>query len=67
MNVTDFDPLKLLEELQTSQLLLLQNQQLLEKQIKEQFQILENLNRMIVMVNNRVDLVISSQKNSDHK
>ena len=67
MIVTDFDPLKLLEELQTSQLLLLQNQQSLEKQIREQFQILENLNRMIVMVNNRVDLVISSQKNSDHK
>lgn len=60
--ITDFDPLKLLEELQASQLVLLQNQQLLEEQIKQAFLMMERMNNMILLMNKRVDLVIAQQK-----
>lgn len=60
--MTDFDPLKLLEELQMSQLVLLENQQLLENQVKESYKLMERLNNMVLLLNKRLDLVIEAQK-----
>ena len=63
--ISDFDPLKLLEDLQCSQIILLENQQKLQENFKNLYLVMQNQQTMIEILHQRLELVIERQKIQD--